>query len=410
MLSSPSLQAPVTVAAVGLDPLVVLQIRSIIAASELVLVPSTPEELQQSQPSDFGGRVLIGTRWPSDQALMHFCHTVRHAYQDSSRIVAIAGLPHARPNFHSGVFGVDEVIQRPFGGDLVRRLREAFTLASDQGQSLHVHGELQRALDTSQTGEVIVRAGSVSASIHVQEGHVVWAHLSTMPTSLQQLVEYAGIKLDNETVAAIIDESQKKGQHFAQVLISWGILEPASGRDALRRFIAERVKHILALPGASALFVPRSKRRQEAFRFQRSELFRTNEFASLASGPAEPVTADAEPSLPPIDALQKLLDEVRSTAGFIAGAIVERSSGASVLYFGDSIDVDVLWHQYSLLYSLGSDAEDTIATCGQLCFMMRAIRGAPLFVFATCALNEITVGLARTSLARLFSRERSNPQ
>lgn len=397
--SSTSLTA-LPLMAVGMDELLIQRIQTITHGSELVVVASSTSEVLSIEPSS-PARVLVGSQWSTDQDLANFCHSVRERFHSRSRIVAIAGLPGRRPNFSSGVFGVDDIIQRPFGGDLLRRLREAFTLLAEDDRSSQLRGELQRALDRRETGELVIRSGSASASIHVEDGHIVWAHVSTMPTSLADIVDHAGITVDEETTRAIIEETQRKGVHFAQVLIDWGILEPASSRDALRRFIADRVKHILSLPNAAALFLTRSKKKREMFRFRRQELFNTHEIntRALAQDPAHASNARPAPSRAELDAM---LARVRATEGVMGAALVDRCTGNSVAHFGDVVDIDVLWGQYALLATIGEDAQDSIATSGGLCYLMRAVNDTPsLLLFVVATLSDTTVGLLRTSLAHI---------
>ncbi|MBL8683504.1 MAG: hypothetical protein JNK05_30320 [Myxococcales bacterium] len=406
MSSLPTITTPIPALVVGADALTFDQLRLLVADSELVLISATADEATTISGEDFDGRVIVGTDWPSEQALMQFCHAIRQRFGARTRIAAIAGLPQHSPNFYSGAFGVDAIVQRPIGPNMLFQLRQAFGQDPVDYRPRDVKAELKRALDDGSTGELVVRSGSASAMIFIEEGHIVWALLSTMPTSLHEVLQYAGLSLDEETLRAVVDESQRKGVHFIEVLVSWGLLSDTSGRDAVRLHVSDRVRMILSLPNPVAMFLPKKRRKQERFRFRSNELFRSGDLRPRQSdGALLEIDAAREKELPTMDAINATLAEVMATEGVVGAAIVSRQTGASLAHGGTHIDANVLWSEYALISTLASGARDVMATTDEHCYLMRPLGSVPqLLLFTVISLEQSSLGLARTSLARIDLR------
>lgn len=405
MSSLPTITTPIPALVVGTDALTFDQLRLLVADSELVLITASAQEAATISAEDFDGRVIVGTDWPSEQALMQFCHAIRQRFGARARIVAIAGLPQLSPNFYSGAFGVDAIVQRPIGPNVLYQLRQAFGQDPVDYRPRDVKAELKRALDDGSTGELVVRSGSASAMIFIEEGHIVWALLSTMPTSLQEVLQYAGLSLDEETLRAVVDESQRKGVHFIEVLVSWGLLSDTSGRDAVRLHVSDRVKMILSLPNPVAMFLPKKRRKQERFRFRSNELFRSGDLRPRQSDGVLIALDDSSKELPSMDAINATLAEVMATEGVVGAAIVSRQTGVSIAHGGSHIDANVLWSEYALIATLGNGARDVMATTDEHCYLMRPLGSVPqLLLFTVISLGQSSLGLARTSLARIDIR------
>ncbi len=187
-------------------------------------------------------------------------------------IVALSGLPSPAASTVMAD-AVNDVVLRPFGAEVLVRLRRAQRdLQAPRAAPVTPREALQEALESVSGGEVAVRSGDVVGTIHVQNGFLVWANLSSLPATIEDVVRHAGISIEPDVIAAIREESRATRAHFMDVLVNWSLIEPDHAKEALRAFVAERVKLVLDLPGASALFLPKTRRHNETMRFSAEEI------------------------------------------------------------------------------------------------------------------------------------------
>ncbi|MEZ4296403.1 MAG: hypothetical protein R3B70_15635 [Polyangiaceae bacterium] len=152
---------------------------------------------------------------------------------------------------------VNDVVFLPVSRELLLvRLQRGVRFMDAARTSRGPRRVLEEALISEEGGEVAVRAAGVVARVHVRNGAVVWAHLSSAPVKLEDLVIAAGAPNDPELFAALKDECRRTRAHFMDVLVRWGVLTEERARETLRAFTAARLEAVLELPGASAFFIP----------------------------------------------------------------------------------------------------------------------------------------------------------
>src|SRR5262249_31838427 len=160
------------------------------------------------------------------------------------------------------------------------------------------------------------------------------------------------------------------------VLVTWKLIDPERAKEAVRTFVAERVKMILELPHASALFLPKLRQHTEHLRFGIGEIpsLRRMLTPSIAPIPAQRPIPHA--ALPHAE-ISLVLQDAARIEGAVSAAILDRKTGASLLLSGAEIDSGVAWSQLSLLAALGPQAEDVIGSAGERCFVTRPLSMAP---------------------------------
>lgn len=388
--------------AVGLDALTFERLREMTEGSGLLPAAASPTGAFEQAASP-GGTLLVLLGWQRDheREMAQFCMALRRASRGRPcRVVAVCDVAEREPPPCSAGRGVDDVLLRPFGRDIVARLRRVLEARESEGQHQTPQQALEESLEERKSGEVVVRSGGVSGVIHVQDGHVVWAHLSSEPTSMREVVSQAGVDLDQHLISAITEECRMRGAHFMDVLVSWGVLDEARGREAIREHVAGRVRLILELPDAVGMFLPRSRRDTARHRFRTSEL-------PVLRAPSEPpesaelLVAPRSERLAPMPLL-KLAELVRSALsmrGALGAAVFDRKTGVSLLFDGDNVDADIVWTQLTLLSALGPGAEDVMAVANDFGYLLRPLKSASsLALFVVVSLSATTVGLARARL------------
>lgn len=349
--------------------------------------------------------IAIGTSWPSKGAAAAWCARTRTLFPQ----LAIVGVQECGAGwFESASLSVfvSGLIESPIEPAVIATLRHA----ADNPAKLDVSAnqtteELRRALGARESGELVVRAGSVVATIHVQDGHVVWAQLSTAPASLEEVLRHANTKLDADTIEAITQEATSKGVHFLDVLISWGLLEDSHGLNALRKHIADRVHQILALPDSQCLFLPKPFRRVQRFRFRASELFRSNVTLLRSLDPATGKPSIAISSNAPLGSEESLVasqivSEALSIDGVTAVAVIVRSSGEFARKDGAPLDEAMARKCVDVFRQLDASGDEVLAVSNEHCYILRTVTGAHRFLlFAQATLSSSSLGYLRRALS-----------
>ena len=101
---------------------------------------------------------------------------------------------------------------------------------------------LRAALHGHSSGMLEVSSGTTSATIHIQDGHILWAHVSSLPSSLNDVLRPAGVELNPVEAAEIVAESNGSQCHVADVLVRRRIIEAQQAHELLRQHIEERVR------------------------------------------------------------------------------------------------------------------------------------------------------------------------
>lgn len=369
-----------------------------------VAVVDSSSQLTADSLSSFNV-IAVGTVWPNKGAAAAWCARARTLFPN----VAIVGVQERAAGwFESASLSVfvSALVEGPIGAGVLETLRHA----AHNPMKLDISAnrtteELRRALGALESGELVVRAGSVVATIHVQDGHVVWAQLSTSPASLEEVLRHANTKLDADTIEAITQEATSKGVHFLDVLISWGLLEDSHGLNALRKHIADRVHQILALPDSQCLFLPKPFRRVQRFRFRASELFRSNVTLLRSLDPATGKPSVAISSNAPLReeeslVVTQILNETLAIDGVTAAAVIVRSSGDFARKAGAVLDEAMARKCVDVFRQLDETGDEVLAVSKEHCYILRTVTGAHRFLlFAQATLTTSSFGYLRRALS-----------
>lgn len=356
--------------------------------------------------------VILLLEWTAADAAerVRLCESLRQAAgADRFYIVALGG-PADHAALRLAAEGpADDALSRPFNADLLLvRLRQSVRAMRQATAAITPADALDEALAHG-SGEVCVRSGDTVARLHVEGGSIVWANVSSAPSRMEDVAGRGGVHLDAELIAAVKQECRATGAHFMDVLVQWGMIAADDAREALRAFVSERVKMILELPGAKALFLPKAKpqKHTERLGFRASEIPLLERrivvaAASLSDRPAPesrrlPLLSDA--------ALQRVVDSAMRTDGAISAAVLERGTGTCLRLAGEVLDTEIAWSQVSALAALGPGAEEVLAATAERFFVTRALGGAPsLMLFVSLASAHISLGLARAAIAAVAAR------
>lgn len=282
---------------------------------------------------------------------------------------------------------------------LATRTDQLLDLVSEQRRT-SVREALEEALNSPEGGEVAVRAAEVTGWIHVRKGVIVWAHVSSAPATITDLVRRAGATLDPDVAGAVKAECRATGANFMDVLVRWGVIAEEPAREALRDFIAERVDMALELPDASALFMPKTRAYSGPVTFRSGEIpSRRSAGDSLIEemGPVSGLRAVAATSF-----MARIVRAAMDTDGVTSAAVLDRVSGECLFRDGTDIDPALMGAQLRGLGALGADAEEVLAGAGGRIFVTRPLREAPaLVLFVVLSSESTTLGLARATIARI---------
>lgn len=393
--------------AVELDDLTLGRLRAALRDSELTLkVVSAAEALELVHAAEVPPIVLL--EWADDEETVELCRALQAPARSRRPHLLAFGGPSSQPSLQQALDGsVDDVLCRPFSEELLLgRLRQGLRAIQSAGSTLTPHDALREALASSSGGEVVFRSHGVTGVVHVQGGYVVWANLSSVPATMEEVVRHAGVSLDREIATAVKEECRTTGASFADVLVQWGVLEERPMREAVRCFLADRVSRIVALPDAAALFLPRSRPHSERFRFRASEIpslqgLDGSSAHGTQSAPCASPTSRRLISRPPLDVAEIARGAMRLD-GAVAAAVLDRKTGACLHSEGAELDSQVVWSQLGTLAALGPTAVDVLAASAERCFVTRALHGAPgLVLFVALDLGSTTVGMARTAIAQI---------
>jgi PAS domain S-box-containing protein len=114
------------------------------------------------------------------------------------------------------------------------------------------------ALASELGGEIVVRRGAAVGRVYVWRGRVAWAWVTSERRVLTEaLVEDHGIALGD--IQAVIADCKRTSRNFGETLLEWGLMERDRFREVLRSHVGLRLRTIVEMDGAHALFVPQSR-------------------------------------------------------------------------------------------------------------------------------------------------------
>lgn len=390
---------------VGLGEASVGRLRAELRSLDVEAYEQTHEQALESAGTRSGAVVYL-IEWTDQgaESLLAYCQRLR--MEGSPAGVAVVVVANSEPVL--GLYdalgsSVDDVLLRPFGADLRSRLR-VWLRSAARPTSLSARAALHRALRSGEDGEVVIESDAGPAGIHVQRGHLVWAHLLYEPASLEEVLGESVRGVDAETLAAVREECRTSRKHFVEVLVAWRLLEEPIAREAVRRFVGERVARILALPRSSALFIPRARRRTEKIRFKASELeeLRSDEHA-LHDFPAEATHAVLEE-----EGFSALVETALTLSGAESAVVVDKATGSVLAESGRPFDRTALAvHLNGVTILQGSNAEALYAT-PNACVVVRTIPWSMhRALVVSVSLSDGTIGMARASVLNLLDSHSS---
>ena len=273
--------------------------------------------------------------------------------------------------------GADEFIGKPFDPQtLLARIQatDRRLQAGNTSGAARIAAVLQEA-GRGATGEVIVRNPQQVGRVLFHRGRVIWVQLSG-GAPVQALLAELGVT--SHDAQAVLEECRKRRLPFNDTLVSWGLVEPEALR---RRFLVEferRLEALLALPAASAFFVPITHSFESGFSYG------LDEFAALgprlaADSTRPPETKPRPITLPPPPAWREMLDEASAFEGMRSVAIVEADSHLVRLSAGQPAPEELLRQLVRVLeQDEGESFNDLMLSSETSYHLMRRVAGTVL--------------------------------
>lgn len=395
---------------VGVDELTLGQLNRALRDTEFDVAPTSRGEVL-ARVASIEERAIVVLEWSVDEEaeLTRLCADLHAAApRDRVAVVAMGGAGDHEALLRAIEGPAVDVLVRPFSeGVLVARLRVATRSMERARAAPTPHEALDEALRHG-SGEVCVRAGEEVARVHVQAGEIAWAHISSLPSSLADITSLGGIELDADVVQAVKRECRERGTHFMDVLVSWGLIDRERARAALHSFVSGRVKMILDLPGASAIFLPKARGARSAVA-SRAPLPEPSSGPLSARAPSSISLGPASSTPSPSERPAWLGDLVRAAMrldGAEHAALVERSKLTCVERAGGELDGRLIWSQVGALGALGAPAEEMIAVAGPRCLVTRVLpRDPSIALFVAFSSAAISIGLARVAVSALVTKQ-----
>lgn len=394
---------------VDLDELTAMRIKAALRRTDLAVEQVASGQLA-SRLSRTQERTIVLLDWATERAEERkwLCAAVRRvATPGRCRVIAVGGTHDQLALFDAVDGPADDALCRPFDdGALLLATRRALSGMRDRAGAGTPSQALAEALASHRSGEVAIRSGDVTALIHVHDGDIVWAHVSSAPGTIEDVLASGGLALEEESLSAVKEESRRAGKHLLDVMVGWGLVAEEEAREAARLFVADRVQKALDLPSAVALFLPRARALGGRVRFRASDipcLCRTG--AGTGRPEDEQPPSSVLPQIPlDRDEISRLLELARGLDGSLGAAILDRQTGACLSFVGDLVDSAVTWSHLGTFRALGPTGWDVIATTEEHCFIARPLAHAPsLVLFVAFSLAGLSLGLAKAGVAGIAS-------
>ncbi|MFO0759894.1 MAG: hypothetical protein U0359_25640 [Byssovorax sp.] len=224
---------------------------------------------------------------------------------------------------------------------------------------------------------------------------------------LAGVVRGAGVTLDEEGAAAVLEESRRLGVHFTDVLVRWGYLDEAEARECVRAVVMEQLGVLLAMRGATALFLPHHRSQETRMSFPLAEVARQSDVPRSRREPPEAISHERL-ARDRLSRLAAFADAAARIEGATGAAVLDRATGAAWVSQGEPIDGELAWSLIGALVALGHEGEDVVAVRRGAAILARAIDEGNALVVAFL-LDKTTVGLARSSMKRIVEQRGEGP-
>lgn len=391
---------------VDLDELTAMRIKAALRRTDLAVEQVASGQLA-SRLSRTQERTIVLLDWATERAEERrwLCAAVRRvATPGRCRVIAVGGTDDQLALFDAVDGPADDALCRPFDdGALLLATRRALSGMRDRAGAGTPSQALAEALASHRSGEVAIRSEDVTALIHVHEGDIVWAHVSSAPGTIEEVLASGGLALEEESLSAVKEESRRAGKHLLDVMVGWGLVAEEEAREAARLFVADRVQKALDLPSAVALFLPRARALGGRVRFRASDIPCLRRGSDRPEEEQPPLSALRQSPLTR-DEISRILELARGLDGSRGAAILDRQTGACLSFAGDLVDSAVTWSHLGTFRALGPTGWDVIATTEEHCFIARPLAHAPsLVLFVAFSLAGLSLGLAKAQIAGIAS-------
>lgn len=312
--------------------------------------------------------------------------------------------------------GADDFITKPYRPEeVIARQRVAERVVQTTSSRASLSSALQEAAE-SKAGSVVVRSGTTIGRIIFQQGKVVWASLSTEPSSLAHMLASKSA-LDVEDIRAAVEESNAAGISLAQVILNWGLLSEETLRSLMRAWISQQVTTISLLDPSAVLFAPFSRTVDAPILFDYEDfvaLRLVDQRAPRLTTAGDPAPANGAEQLSPDEAdleeIRECLDRTMAIEGVLSSALYDTQTARWLLTRGDDLDLDLAWRNIKLAMSApaGDEIDDIIISTSEHIFILRHYSRSPLrFVFLAADRARARLGMVRRSFAGCIPSEPS---
>jgi CheY-like chemotaxis protein len=307
--------------------------------------------------------------------------------------------------------GADDFIAKPYPpNELLARVRVGErALGARQPRANAVLSVLREA-SRGGGGEVVVREGEVVGRIFFFEGLVVWAHVSSDPGSLlAQLNQEPSIS--RQEMQLVIEECQRTGRNFGEVLIEWGLVGRAALREQLQRWMRRKIQILLALQDPEVLFVPQTRRFVGELAFSLDELLppeldsHAGPRLSVVPRPLAIASRMAHAGeMPPW--CTSFLHQVMALEGVLGACVSTLETGSIVGRAGLDLDPDSTWAQIKIFNSTGEHEaiDDLLVSSATRYHLARLLANhAGFLLHVVVDRSQSTLAFLRMRLAELAS-------
>lgn len=340
---------------------------------------------------------------------VEICRRVRRrASGPYTYIIVVSAKSRSRDVLLAMEAGADEFIPKPYDvHELLARVRVGERVLGLSPSPSRMTHEVMREALASPGGEVIVRNEEAVGRILVAGGRVAWAHLSTEPGSLQDILKDE-VPLSPEDAGSVIEEARVSRRSFGDVLVDWKLVDPDRLRACLRGWIAKKLRMILSMDTQSVLFVPHARPASTDMTFAVDEVYPLDLSSALDAPARRPLTTRPPPPPPAQDGesermFEAALWDAMEIEGALSAAVLDMRASLVVANAGKPFDRDLAFAQLrvmSLIDVTGDDrADDMLVTTQSAVHLMRVVPANPsLAIYLVMRKTGAVIAMARMRL------------